>query len=132
MRRSCRNLKKVPAHELKDNSLRFITTVSAFMPDQVRHELETLSGAPLVELYGMTEAAYISLNVPYKRGSVGVPVIESLRILDENGRPVDPGKTGEIPVRGRVVIRGYEDAPEENRAAFRHGWFATGDTGYLE
>ena len=125
-------LKKIPAGELKHNSLRFIGTVSAFMPDEIRHDLETLSGAPFHEVYGMTEAAFISLNVPYKRGSVGIPVIESINITDENGEPLGPQKTGEIVIRGKVVISGYEDAPEENKAAFRNGWFNTGDIGYID
>ena len=125
-------LKKVPAGELQHNSLRFIGTVSAFMPDEIRHNLETLSGAPLHEVYGMTEAAFISLNVPYKRGSVGIPVIESVEIMDEKGEPLGVGKTGEIVIRDRVVISGYEDAPEENKTAFRHGWFYTGDIGYID
>ncbi len=114
-------LKKVPAGDIRDNSLRFIGTVSAFMGDEIRRALETLSGALMVELYGVTEAAYISLNIPYIRGSVRMPVIESIRIMDKNGDPVKRGKTGEIVIRGRVVISGYEEAPEENRAAFRHG-----------
>jgi acyl-CoA synthetase (AMP-forming)/AMP-acid ligase II len=125
-------LKKVPAGEREHNSLRFIGTVSSFMPDTVRRELETLTGAPLIETYGMTEAAFISRNVPYKRGSVGIPVIESVQILDDNGEPVGPGKTGEIVIRGRVVICGYEDAVEENRIAFQKGWFYTGDIGYID
>jgi len=125
-------LKKVPAGELADNSLRFIGTVSAYMPDEVRHELEMLAGAPLIESYGMTEAAFISRNVPYKRGSVGIPVIESVQILDDNGEPAGTGTTGEIAIRGRVVIGGYLDAPEENELAFHNGWFYTGDLGYLD
>jgi acyl-CoA synthetase (AMP-forming)/AMP-acid ligase II len=125
-------LKKVNAEELAHNSLRFIGTVSAFMPDEVRRELETLAGAPLLESYGMTEAAFISRNVPYKRGSVGIPVIESVHILDDNSEPVRPGKTGEIVIRGQVVISGYLDAPEENKTAFRNGWFYTGDMGYID
>jgi acyl-CoA synthetase (AMP-forming)/AMP-acid ligase II len=125
-------LKKVPAEELAHNSLRFIGTVSAFMPDKVRYELETLANAPLLESYGMTEAAFISRNVPYKRGSVGIPVIEAVHILDDNRKTVGTGKTGEIVIRGRVVISGYLDAPEENETAFRNGWFYTGDMGYID
>lgn len=125
-------LKKVPAGEPGPNSLRFIGTVSSFMPDGVRRELETLAGAPLVESYGMTEAAFISRNVPYKRGSVGIPVIESVHILDDYGEAVGTGKTGEIVIQGRVVISGYLDAPEENKTAFRGGWFYTGDMGYID
>jgi len=125
-------LKKLPAGGIGPNSLRFIGTVSAYMPDEVRSELEMLAAAPLIESYGMTEAAFISRNVPYKRGSVGIPVIESVQILDDNGEAAGTGTCGEIAIRGRVVIGGYLDAPLENEQAFRNGWFYTGDLGYLD
>jgi acyl-CoA synthetase (AMP-forming)/AMP-acid ligase II len=125
-------LKKIPAEELKNNSLRYIGTVSAFMPDNVRRELESLLATHLTEVYGMSEAAYISLNFPYKCGSVGLPVIEFLTIMDENYEPVKRGETGEIVIKGEVVISGYEDAPEENKTAFVDGWFRTGDLGHID
>jgi acyl-CoA synthetase (AMP-forming)/AMP-acid ligase II len=125
-------LKKIPAEELKNNSLRYIGTVSAFMPDNVRRELESLLATSLTEVYGMSEAAYISLNFPYKSGSVGLPVIEFLTIMDENYEPVKRNETGEIVIKGGVVISGYEDAPEENKAAFVDGWFRTGDLGHID
>jgi acyl-CoA synthetase (AMP-forming)/AMP-acid ligase II len=59
-------------------------------------------------------------------------VIESVHILDDNGEPAGTGKTGEIVIQGRVVIGGYLDAPEENKTAFRNGWFYTGDMGYID
>jgi acyl-CoA synthetase (AMP-forming)/AMP-acid ligase II len=125
-------LRKVPAEKTSTNSLRFIGTVSSAMPDTVRQELESRLGAPMIEVYGMTEAALISSNVPYKSGSVGLPAIEFLEIMDENGVPLGRGEEGEIVVKGAMVFSGYENAPEENAQVFRDGWFRTGDWGYID
>jgi len=127
-----RELKKVPPDALKHNSLRMILSSSALLPDTVYHGLETLLGAPVVEQYAMSETGIISLNFPPKRGSVGIPVVEHLQILDENGNGAGPFEQGELVVRGEAVFSGYEDAPDENRAAFFNGWFRTGDRGYLD
>jgi acyl-CoA synthetase (AMP-forming)/AMP-acid ligase II/thioesterase domain-containing protein/acyl carrier protein len=125
-------LKKVPPVELENNSLRFIRSVSAPMPEPVRQELETLLGIPLFESYAMTESPNITINMARKEGSVGIPLIESLVILDENGNRSETFSTGEVAIRGDVVFSGYEDAADENAAAFTNGWFRTGDMGYLD
>ncbi len=125
-------LKKVPHGELKNHSLRYIRSISAPLLASVRQELETLLEVPVIESYAMTESPVISINIARKEGSVGLPLIEALVIMDDDGARLGPGKTGEVAVRGEVVFRGYEDAPSENATAFLHGWFRTGDMGYLD
>lgn len=129
-----RELKKVPAGELRGNSLRFIRSASASLSDQLRDELEQVLGVPLIESYGMSEVGgAISTNLPpAKRGSVGRPVIDQLAILDESGRTLEPFMEGEIAVKGDAVFSGYDDDPEENAALFSDGWFRTGDIGHLD
>jgi acyl-CoA synthetase (AMP-forming)/AMP-acid ligase II len=80
----------------------------------------------------LSETGVISINIPPRQGSVGFPVIEHVAILDEDGNFPGEGNTGEIVVKGDTVFSGYEDAPEENAAAFTDGWFRTGDMGYLD
>jgi acyl-CoA synthetase (AMP-forming)/AMP-acid ligase II/thioesterase domain-containing protein/acyl carrier protein len=127
-----REIKKVPPGELKTHSLRFIRSTSAFLPDNVRSELEAVLGVPVIESYGMSEAGLVTVNSPPKPGSVGTPIVESLRILDENGKDLMPFETGEIVIQGTTVFFGYEGAPDENNAVFTNGGFKTGDTGYLD
>ena len=127
-----REIKKVPVDELKNNSLRFIRSGSASLPPDVRQELETLLGVPMIEAFAMSEAGLISINLPQKEGSVGIPVIDSLKIIHENGSSLGPYEQGEIVVKGETVFSGYEDAPDENKTAFIDGWFKTGDMGYLD
>jgi acyl-CoA synthetase (AMP-forming)/AMP-acid ligase II len=127
-----RAIKKVSPDELKNNSLRSIRSSSASLPTGVKHELERLLGVPVTENYGMSEAGNISVNIPPRNGSVGMPVVDHLAIMDENGTPLKTGETGEIFVKGETVFSGYENVPEENENAFLNGWFRTGDLGYLD
>jgi acyl-CoA synthetase (AMP-forming)/AMP-acid ligase II len=127
-----RESKKVPMDELKNTSLRLIVTSSASLPPSICHELETVLGVPVIENFASSEAGSISINFPPKRGSVGMPVVDHLRILDEHGTSLGPYEPGEIVVKGETVFSGYEDAPLENKAAFTEGWFRTGDIGYLD
>jgi long-chain acyl-CoA synthetase len=83
-------------------------------------------GFVVVQGYGLTETApIVTLNHPFHaaRGAVGKPIAGvEIRIADD----------GEILVRGENVTRGYFNAPEETRSAFRDGWFHTGDIGELD
>jgi len=127
-----REIKKVQPDELKNNSLRFILSSSALLPAKVCDELEALLGAAVIEHFATSETGVISINSPPKRGSVGIPVIEHLTILDENGNSAGPYEQGEIVVKGETVFSGYENAPGINNTVFFNGWFRTGDIGYID
>ena len=127
-----REVRKVSPGELKNNSLREIRSGSASLPATVNQELERLLGVSVTNGYAMSETGMISANIPPREGSAGIPMIDSLAIMDENGNALGPDETGEIVVKGKSVFSGYEDAPEENKLAFINGWFRTGDMGYLD
>jgi acyl-CoA synthetase (AMP-forming)/AMP-acid ligase II len=117
--------------------LRFIRSCSAALPARVMRALETAFGAPVLEAYGMTEAAHQLASNPLppaarKPGSVGRGTNVEISIMDAHGRHLPPGKRGEVVIRGPGVIRGYENNPEANAAAFVDGWFRTGDQGCLD
>jgi acyl-CoA synthetase (AMP-forming)/AMP-acid ligase II len=100
-------------------------------------ELETAFGAPVLEAYGMTEAAHQMTSNPLppaarKPGSVGRGTDVRISIVDPGGRHLPPGERGEVVIQGPNVIRGYESNPEANAASFFDGWFRTGDEGYLD
>src|SRR6185436_19194989 len=69
---------------------------------------------------------------PRKHGSVGLSVGPEVGIRDEADAPLGPGETGQIVLRGRNVVAGYEADPEANARAFVDGWFRTGDLGHLD
>ena len=60
-----------------------------------------------------------------------MPGVE-VRLVDDRGRPVEPGGPGEIEVRGPTVFRRYWRRPESTSEAFRDGWFRTGDMAVWE
>ncbi len=122
---------------LARSRLRFIRSSSASLPPQVMGELEKTFGVPVIESYGMTEASHQMASNPLpprprKPGSVGVAAGPEVAILDETGRLLEPGSTGEVAIRGPNVTPGYEANPEANANAFTKGWFRTGDQGVLD
>jgi acyl-CoA synthetase (AMP-forming)/AMP-acid ligase II len=97
-------------------------------------ELEQTFGVPVIESYGMTEAAHQMASNPLppamrKPGSVGLPAGPAMRIMDDEGHLLPAGATGEIVIRGSNVTTGYANHPQANEAAFTNGWFRTGDRG---
>jgi acyl-CoA synthetase (AMP-forming)/AMP-acid ligase II len=116
------------------NPLRFVRSSSSSMPPQVIGELEDTFGAPLIEAYGMTEAAHqmASNPLPPARripGSVGPAAGPEIAIMDEEGNLLETGAIGEIVIRGPSVMEGYQNNPSANADAFCKGWFRTGDQG---
>jgi acyl-CoA synthetase (AMP-forming)/AMP-acid ligase II len=121
---------------IQDNPLRFIRSSSSSMPTQVIAELEKVFNAPLIESYGMTEAAHQMASNPLppaKRipGSVGIAAGPEVAIMDNDGKLLAPGVIGEVVIRGENVTLGYENNPKANAEAFINGWFRTGDQGTL-
>jgi acyl-CoA synthetase (AMP-forming)/AMP-acid ligase II/thioesterase domain-containing protein/acyl carrier protein len=119
------------------NRLRFIRSCSAPLPAKVMQDLEHVFRTPVVESYGMTEAAHqITSNPlpPYERrpGSVGTPAGPEVAIMDESGNLLEAGNTGEIVIRGATVIRGYIGNSQANDLSFRNSWFRTGDQGFID
>jgi acyl-CoA synthetase (AMP-forming)/AMP-acid ligase II len=117
--------------------LRFIRSCSAALPPRVMHALESAFGAPVLEAYGMTEAAHQMTSNPLppsprKPGSVGRGTNVRIGIMDAHGRHCHQGDRGEVVILGPNVISGYENNPEANRASFTDGWFRTGDRGYID
>jgi len=123
-------------------ALRFIRTGSAALAPAHLHAFECRFGIPLIETYGLSEAAsqVVANPVPpglHKPGSAGLPTGVALRICSQRAgedarelRDVPRGEVGEICIAGPGVIQGYQN--DEGREAFHDGWFRTGDLGYLD
>jgi acyl-CoA synthetase (AMP-forming)/AMP-acid ligase II/thioesterase domain-containing protein len=117
--------------------LRLVRSSSAALPTRVLAELEEAFGCPVIEAYGMTEAAHQMASNPLppgerKPGSVGLPAGPEIAVLDASGRILEAGEVGEVAVRGPSVFGGYEGNPEATREAFSNGWFRTGDEGFVD
>jgi acyl-CoA synthetase (AMP-forming)/AMP-acid ligase II len=118
--------------------LRLIRSSSSSLPPQVMAELEATFGCPVIESYGMTEAAHqMAANplppAPRKPGTVGIAAGPEVAIMsEEDGTLLPPGATGEIVIRGPNVTKGYLENPSANATAFTDGWFRTGDQGMFD
>jgi acyl-CoA synthetase (AMP-forming)/AMP-acid ligase II len=100
-------------------------------------DLESTFGVPVLEAYGMTEAAHQMTSNPLppsdrKPGSVGRGTAVEIAILDDAGNLLAPGATGEVSIKGPNVFSGYEGNSEANAESFSNGWFRTGDQGMMD
>lgn len=125
----------VPA-ELNVERLRFAMCGSAPVPLEVMRRFEETFGCPVVEGYGLSESTCRStFNPPDARrrvGSCGLAIGNEMRVFDEEDAEVADGELGEIVLRGENIFKGYHKNEAATRAAFRGGWFHTGDIGYRD
>jgi oxalate---CoA ligase len=122
--------------------LRFLRSSSASLPPPVFHELGELFGCPVIESYGMTEAAHQMTSNPrepgrQRPGSVGFPAGPEVRLADAQGRFVATGEIAEICISGPNVTPGYLANDKANAEAFFTDatgvrWFRTGDQGRFD
>ncbi|MCW2605545.1 MAG: long-chain fatty-acid-CoA ligase [Frankiales bacterium] len=117
------------------STVRLALSGAAPLPSSVLHRMLDTSGHHVFEGYGLTETAPVLtttlMSEVAKPGSVGRPVpgVE-LRLVGEDGRPVDDGDPGEVVVRGDNLFSGYW--PDGAEGPDEQGWFATGDIGFLD
>lgn len=128
------------AQIIENARLRFLRSSSSSLPGPVMVQLAETFGAPVVEAYGMTEAAHQMCCNPIepgrqKPGAVGLPAGPEVRIAHEiENRLVDG--VGEVSISGPNVTPGYEANPEANEKNFFQAegkrWFRTGDQGMFD
>lgn len=130
-------LKSAPADI---SELQTIAYGASPISSQLLKEARELFGCEFAQLYGMTESTgagtYLSPSahdIPGKYRSCGVawPNLE-IKVIDSDGRVLDPGISGEIAVRGEVVTPGYLNRPEETEETIKEGWLRTGDAGFMD
>ena len=125
---------------IKNARLRFLRSSSSSLPGPVMVEMANTFGAPVVEAYGMTEAAHQMCCNPIepgrqKPGAVGLPAGPEVRIAHEIENRLVEG-VGEVSISGPNVTPGYEANPEANEKNFFEAegkrWFRTGDQGLFD
>jgi len=120
-------------------SIRYCLSGSAPLPLEVAKRFEQLTGANLVEGYGLSETSPVTHVNPVegerRAGSIGVPLPDTdQRVVDlETGsRVLATGEVGELAVRGPQVMLGYYHQPEETDLVLKDGWFRTGDVARID
>lgn len=112
---------------------RLFVSGSAPLPAAVLDAFQQTYGHTILERYGMSETL-MNISNPYagerRPGSVGLPLPGvSVRIVDQDGTPVGIDTIGHVELRGSNVCARYWNNPDATAAAFRDGWFRTGDLG---
>jgi acyl-CoA synthetase (AMP-forming)/AMP-acid ligase II len=112
-------------------SWRACTAGGDVVPVDLQHRFRTVTGFEIAELYGMTEVLSCITNPPFgakRLGSIGKPVARTrVRVVDDQGRDVPAGRTGELLVQSPAMMVGYWNDPTATVEALRDGWMHTGD-----
>jgi long-chain acyl-CoA synthetase len=121
------------------SSLRACYVGAAALPPEIKKQFEGLTGARLMEGYGLTESVTAICANPYtgenKTGSIGMPfpdVIMGIRDMESGEEELSAGEVGEIVLKSPSVMLGYYNRPMETAGALRNGWLYTGDVGMMD
>src|SRR5439155_23810089 len=123
-------------HQLLGRRMRFLITGGSRFDAQIGRDFYAL-GFDILQAYGLTETTGGATCTPPGRnaiGSVGPPLpgVE-INILDPKPPEDDGGPaTGEIAIRGPIVMKGYHNRPDATAAVLQDGWLRTGDLGYVD
>lgn len=121
-------------------ALRRIIYGAAPLPVEQYQRARRAFGDRIAGLYGQTEAPMTIAAIneaemanPALQASVGrAGRLSTIGVVDKEGRPAGRGETGEIVVRGPLVMDGYLDDPERTASTLRRGWLHTGDLGHID
>ena len=120
-------------------SIKACVSGAAGLPVEVQKKFQELTGARLVEGYGLSEATPVTHANPVfgenRIGTIGLPWPDTeAKVMDiETGKiEMPPGESGELVIRGPQVMKGYWNKPEETRQTLRDGWLYTGDIAVMD
>lgn len=121
-------------------SIHICLSGSAPLPREIFRRFQEVTGASILEAYGLTEASPVTHINPYGRkerreNSIGLPIssTEAMIVDQDNGvLPVPNGTPGELIIRGPQVMPGYWEKPDETANAIRNGWLYTGDVAIMD
>ena len=121
------------------SSIDFCICGAAPLPMDVQDKFEQLTGARLVEGYGLTEASPITHCNPVrgkrKVGSIGLPLSDTMaKIVDMKTGETEMGvgEVGELVISGPQVMKGYWNNPDETEMTIKNGWLHTGDIAEMD
>jgi len=125
-------------HEYDLSSLNDCQCGAAALPVEVALRWKEKVGVDIREGWGMTESGATTTgqpgDLPPKYGSIGKCLLKcnTIKVFNEKGRELPPGRQGEIVVKGPTVMKGYWNLPDETAKTVKGGWLYTGDIGYVD
>lgn len=122
-------------HDIFGGDMRYLVTGGSRFEPQIAHDFYAL-GIDVLQAYGLTETsggAFVNPPGDIVIGSVGKPLpgVEGRIVpaqVQQNGGPA----TGEIAIRGPIVMKGYWNRPDATAAVLQDGWLLTGDLGHFD
>jgi long-chain acyl-CoA synthetase len=131
------NFADLPKYDLK--SVKACISGAAGLPVQVQKRFQEITGASLVEGYGLSEASPVTHANPIhgdnRIGTIGIPFPDTdAKVMDlETGeKELPPGEPGELAVRGPQVMKGYWNRPDETANVLHGDWLYTGDIAVMD
>jgi len=122
-------------HSLKQ--IKYMISSGAPLAEETWRKARQTFGLELFHGYGLTEGGPTitrqRLDRPFKYGSIGptIPRVQ-VKLVDDAGHEVPPGKEGEILCKGLGITKGYWNKPDETAATLKDGWLHTGDLGRFD
>ena len=117
----------------KNHHLKKLKSGAAPLSPELAHRFMALTGVPITQGYGMTEASPVT-HIGYfdaarcKPESIGHPVAQTeCKVINVDGKPAADGEPGELLMRGPQIMLGYWKSPDATAAAIRDGWYYSGD-----
>ena len=122
--------------KLRPRCIKYAIAGGMALQESVAKEWEEITGIPIIEGYGLTEAPVVSsnpLNGNARLGTIGVPIPSTeVKVVDEQGKEQPLGTPGELIVRGPQVMVGYWNKAVETAETIRDGWLWTGDVAVMD
>lgn len=135
------NHPEMPKYKEYMRSIKYCIAGAMALPVEVAKRWREITGAMIVEGYGLSEASPVTHVNPLddlskvKYGSIGIPLPDTdakIMDLEKGEKEMKPGEPGELVVKGPQVGKGYWNMPEETAKTFRNGWLYTGDVAYMD
>jgi long-chain acyl-CoA synthetase len=130
---------EVKAGKVDFTSLKYCLSGATPLMAETKQRWEAMTGAPILEAYGMTESTVVftvgPLKGQWKEGSVGLPfpdtIIKFVDVADPD-KELPYGEEGEVVGKGPQIMQGYWNSPKATEEMIKDGWLYTGDIGYMD